>query len=49
MDRAQKEYLNIVVEQENAIHEVGGGVDAPYQRCDLATRAFSHFLKATAA
>ena len=49
MDRAQKAYLNIVAEQENAIHLVGGSVDAAYQRYDLATRAFNHFLKATAA
>jgi hypothetical protein len=49
MDRAQKAYLNIVAEQENAIHLVGGSVDAAYQRYDLATRAFNQFLKAIAA
>src|SRR5882724_7662218 len=49
MDRTQKAYLNIVVEQESAIHKVTGIVEAAYQRYDLATRAFNHFLKATAA
>jgi hypothetical protein len=45
MDRAQKAYLSIVAGQESPIHKV----DAAYQRYDLATRAFNHFLKATAA
>ena len=49
MDRAQKAYLNTIAEQENATDRVAGSVDAAYQRYDLATRAFNHFLKATAA
>src|SRR5437660_1532452 len=49
MDRAQKAYLYIVTEQESPTYKASDRLDAAYRRYDLATRAFNHFLKATAA
>jgi hypothetical protein len=49
MDEAQKKYLSILTRQESPIHKASGRVGAAYQRYDLATGAFNHFLKATAA